>query len=96
MINGTYICDKHNNINQWAGEAARLVGSVLDGTGGTEELEQTLELLVDVQTEVLAAKRDGQRMENRLVERAVQGDALTNLADGLSDLAKRITQYLPQ
>lgn len=92
--NGTYICDKHNNILAWATEIKRHALALQAGVAGHDAIEAILDLANDITVEAHHAKRDGQRMEDKLVARAVQGDVLADLAHGLQRLGNTITQHL--
>lgn len=93
MVNGTYICEKHDNILAWAESILTLCELMeADGMDYTDEIR---ELAKDIHFEAKMAKIDGQKMEDRLVERAAQGDSILKLAGVFDRLAVQLENSLP-
>lgn len=98
MVSGTYICEKHDNIRLWAEAIVKLC------TIASQDPEDFLalcdfaeikDLAQDIVEEAKLAKLDGQRMEDRLIDRSVQGDAMLDLSRGLSALATAMAGGVP-
>lgn len=81
-----YICDKHDFISARALEIQRLAAAC-----GQEDIADLAAL---IEEEVVRAKQDGVSMENALVRRAVQADAMTDLAQGFLNLGSALQQAL--
>lgn len=98
-VNGTYICQKHDQISSDADRIITVVETALRGDDDAAlsltDLEEILGLAESIAATVANAKIDGQKMEDRLVERSMQGDAILHMAMSLGACANVLKELVP-